>query len=116
MWRDFRKIQFHTSLTPCFQVCVVDHRNIISVLSLPICTSVYDLKKEKLWNGGEERYPPDLFTLGHNGKILHDDMTLADLDTSGSELVLQIFSFDIILKNWSTKTNQDKLTLYIKDS
>ena len=93
---------------------MIDHRDDISVLTLPIYTSVYDLKKEKVWNGGLGRYSPELFTLGHNGKILHDDMTLAELATSGTELRLHIFSFDIFVRKWLTAI-KDKVTLHTKD-
>ena len=91
-----------------------DHCNSISVWIVPICTSIYDFKKEKLWSRGQRKYCPDLFTLGHNGKILHDDMTLAELATSGTELKLHIFSFDIVLRNRIT-LSEKILTLIADD-
>ena len=101
--------------TPSFQVTVTDPSYDLSVWIVPMCTSIYDLKKENLWNGGHQSYSPDLFILGHNGKILHDDTTLAELATSGAQLDLDIFSFDVVLRNLVTFCD-NKLTLIVKDS
>ena len=99
-----------------FQVTVADHYGRRTTKLLPSETSIHKLKKEKLWNGGQEEYSPDLFTLSHEEKMLNDDMTLDDLCMEGKELFLEIHSFVIILQHYTPRTfSQERCTLKMAD-
>ena len=93
---------------------MIDHCGKSVTKMLPCWTSIYDLKKKKLFNGGQEKYSPDLFTLSLDDKALDDDKTLDDLVTPGMEVLLRISSINIVLKHYHTD-GEKKLALKVHD-
>ena len=82
---------------------MIDHCGKSVTKMLPRWTSICDLKKKKLFNGGQEKYSPDLFTLSHDEVILQNNLSLDDYCFPGDEVVLQISSIKIFLANKCSK-------------
>ena len=97
-----------------FQVTVIDHCERSVTKMLPSCTSIHDLKKRKLFNGGQEKYSPDLFILSYNHKALDVNKTLDDLFSPGMEVLLRISSINIVLRHYHT-SGEKKLALNVHD-
>ena len=94
---------------------IKDHNGQQTTISQPRETTVYALKAEKIWNGGQQSYPADKFTLSHKGKTPQDDMTLADIISPLEDLCLEIETFDVILENGMNSSERMTCTLKVKE-
>ena len=77
---------------------ITDHNGQQTTISRPLLTTIYSLKTEKIWNGGQQSFPADKFTLSHKDKTLNNDMTLADIFSPLEDLFLEIETFNVILE------------------
>ena len=90
-----------------------------SKFSVPLSTRISELKTMKIFlggtrHGGDECYPLDKFTLGHEGKELADDVTLHSIYTPGKDLVLQPHTFTNTVKE-STGKWEFPVTMKVED-
>ena len=75
-----------------------------SEISVPLSTTIFQLKKMKILCGGKTSgdetpcFATDKFTLGHKGRELCDEETLASIYTPGENLVLQFHTFTFTIK------------------
>ena len=92
---------------------ITDHNGQQTTISRPPLTTIYSLKTEKIWNGGQQSFPADKFTLSHKDKTLNNDMTLADIFSPLEDLFLEIETFNVILEG--VHDTRSKCTLKVKE-
>ena len=91
-----------------------------STLAIPLSSTISQVKTMKifhggLFSGGHEYYPLNRFTLGHEGKELSDDTSLASIYTPGQDLILKPHTFTYTIKE-NTGKWEFPLTMKVVDS
>ena len=104
-----------------FQVTIKDHRESLPRCSkgrdgnakyentevrVPLKTKIGELKKMRIFQGGQESYDADKFTLEHEGVELRDECTLGSICSPGSkELRLEVHSICFTVKKANNEWN-----------